>query len=105
QNFRWWSEVVPNLLQGLIGLRDRRKGGQAVGDQVTEQVCQGFAATLCLCYEHLVVAFRNPDWIGHRLHVYNLTTTSCLRKNFSRLVRSTSYSENEDFKPELRGFA
>src|ERR1051325_476521 len=74
QDFRGRPEVVPNFLEDLIGLRDRRKRGQAVGDQVAEQVRQGFAATLCLCYKPPVVAFLNANRIGHGLHVFNLTT-------------------------------
>ena len=66
--------MVPNLLQGHVCFWNGRKGGQTVGDQVTEQIRQGFAAALCLRYEHLVVAFLDPNRIGHGLHVFNLTT-------------------------------
>src|SRR2546423_12687846 len=73
KDFGGRAEVVPNLVQRLVVLRDGRKGGQAVGDQVTEQIGQGFAATLRLRDEPSVVALLDPNRIGHGLHVYNLT--------------------------------
>lgn len=88
QNCRGRPEVVPDFLQGLVGLRDWRKRGQTIGDQVTEQVCQGFAAAICLSYEHVVIASLNPNRIGDGLHAYDLTTLAPLGKPFSTPART-----------------
>jgi hypothetical protein len=82
QDFRGRAEVVPDLLQGLVGFRERRKRRQTVGDQVTKQVGQGFSAAICFCQEHLVILLPNPDRIGDGLHVYILTTRARSGKPF-----------------------
>ena len=52
---------------------------------------QGFAAAFCLRHHPLVIALRDANWIGHCLHVVNLSTRGWLRKRFSCSTRFSAW--------------
>lgn len=82
KDFRGRPEIVPRFLERFVGLRDGPSRGQAVCNQVAEQVRQRFLTSLRFLDQVVVVGLVNPNRVGDGLHAYHVSTASPRCKSF-----------------------